>query len=149
MKVIIADTSCLIIYERINKLEILQGTFSELIVTKEVAEEYGELPNWMKIIELKDDEQYLKLAKNLGKGEASSIALALEVENSLLIIDEKKGRKIAEELGVEIIGSLGILIKAKDKGIIQSVKEVIALIEKTNFRISEAVKKKVLNEAGE
>jgi predicted nucleic acid-binding protein len=149
MKVIIADTSCLIIYDKINKLEILQRTFTELIVTREVSEEYGELPNWIKIRDLEDEEQYLKLAENLGKGEASSIALALEIKSSLLILDEKKGRKIAEELGIEIIGSLGVLIKAKDKGIIKSIKEVLALIEKTNFRISEAIKKKLLNEAGE
>lgn len=149
MKVIIADTSCLIIYDRINKLEILQNTFEGLIVTKEVAEEYGELPDWIKIRELEDEAQYLKLTKDLGKGEASSIALALEIKNSLLILDEKKGRKIAEELGVEIIGSLGVLIKAKDKGIIKSVKEVLVLIEKTDFRISEVIKKKLLHEAGE
>jgi len=53
------------------------------------------------------------LAEELGKGEASSIALALELEECLLIIDERKGRKIAEDLGIDTIGSLGILIKER------------------------------------
>jgi len=105
MKVIIADTSCLIIYHKIGQFGILQKTFTDLIVIKEVAEEFGELPNWVTIKEITDKEQYFKLAEDLGKGEASSVAIALEFDDSLLIIDEKKGRKIAEELRIEIICS--------------------------------------------
>ncbi|HKK88549.1 MAG TPA: DUF3368 domain-containing protein [Saprospiraceae bacterium] len=66
-----------------------------------------------------------------------------------MIIDERKGRKVAERLKIEIIGSLGVLIKAKDKGVIKSVKEILDLIDKTNFRISESIKKKILKKAGE
>ncbi|NUQ23829.1 MAG: DUF3368 domain-containing protein [Saprospiraceae bacterium] len=149
MKVIIADTSCLIIYDTINKFDILRNTFTELVVTKEVAMEFGELPDWIKISAFTNDKLFFKLANNLGKGEASSIALALELADSLLIIDEKKGRKKAEELGIEIIGSLGILIIAKKKGVINSVKEILSLIDRTNFRISEAVREKILKETGE
>lgn len=149
MKAIIADTSCLIIYDRINQLEILRHTFSELIVTDEVAEEFGELPDWITIRQLKNQKQYLELARDLGKGEASSITLALEFEDCLLIIDERKGRQVAEELKIEIIGSLGVLIKAKEKRVIISVKEILDLIDKTNFRISESIKEKVLKKAGE
>lgn len=149
MKVIIADTSCLIIYHKIDQLIILQNTFSELIVTKEVSVEFGELPNWVVIKEVENKEQYLKLADDLGIGEASSIALALELGNSLLIIDEKKGRKVAGDFNLEIIGSLGVLIKAKEMGVIKSVRAILTLIDKTNFRISSSIREKVLKEAGE
>ncbi|MCB9349913.1 MAG: DUF3368 domain-containing protein [Lewinellaceae bacterium] len=149
MKVIIADTSCLIIYDKIGQFEILQKTFVDLMVTKEVAEEFGDLPNWVTIKEVTDKSQYLQLSENLGKGEASSITLALEFDDSLLIIDEKKGRKVAKDLRIEIIGSLGILIKAKEKGVIKSVKEVLALIDETDFRISQTIREKVLKESGE
>lgn len=149
MKVIIADTSCLIIYHKIDQLIILQNTFSELIVTKEVSVEFGELPNWVVIKEVENKEQYLKLADDLGIGEASSIALALELGNSLLIIDEKKGRKVAGDFNLEIIGSLGVLIKAKEMGVIKSVRAILILIDKTNFRISSSIREKVLKEAGE
>jgi predicted nucleic acid-binding protein len=71
MKVIIADTSCLIIYHKIGQLEILRDAFSDLIVTREVAEEFGELPDWLAIKEVADKEQYLKLTEDIGKGEAS------------------------------------------------------------------------------
>ena len=150
MKAIIADTSCLIIYDKISKLEILRDTFAELIVTDEVAEKFGsELPGWITIRQITNQDQYFELAKNLGKGEASSITLALELDDSLLIIDERKGRKVAKEMKIEIIGSLGVLVKAKETGAIESVKEVLDLIDKTNFRISNSIKEQVLKKAGE
>jgi len=150
MKAIIADTSCLILYDKINKLEILRDTFVELIVTDEVAEEFGGgLPSWIAIRQITNQKQYFELVKNLGKGEASSITLAFEFDDSLLIIDERKGRKVAEEMEIEIIGSLGVLIKAKEKGTIESVKEILNLIDKTNFRISNSIKEQVLKKAGE
>ena len=89
---------CLILYDKIQRFDILQQTFPELIVTKEVADEYGELPDWVVVKEVSDKAKYAELTDSLGKGEASSIALALESENSLLIIDEKKERKIAEDM---------------------------------------------------
>ena len=125
MKAIIADTSCLIIYDKIDQLRVLHELFSDLTVTAEVEFEFGELPNWITIREVTDKGQYLKLAEELGKGEASSIALAMEFEESLLIIDERKGRKKADALGIETIGSLGVLIKAKEKGVIKEVREVL------------------------
>ncbi|MCB0846853.1 MAG: DUF3368 domain-containing protein [Bacteroidetes bacterium] len=149
MKTIIADTSCLIIYDKIKQFEILHKTFPNLIVTQQVAEEFGDLPGWISIVKISDNQQYLKLSESLGKGEASSITLALEEKNSLLIIDEKKGRKIAKELQIEIIGSLGILLKAKEKGIIKSVREILDSIDNTNFRVSDPIKQKLLKEAGE
>jgi len=52
-------------------------------------------------------------------------------------------------LRIEIIGSLGILIKAKEKGVIKSVREILTLIDKTGFRVSQSVREKVLKESGE
>lgn len=149
MKAIIADTSCLIIFDKIGQLTILQNTFPDLIVTKEVAQEFGEVPDWIAVQDITDKKQYSKLLEGLGKGEASSITLALEFQDCLLIIDEKKGRNIAKDLDIEIIGSLGVLVKAKEKGVIKSVKNILNIIEETNFRISEKIRKKVLEKAGE
>ena len=109
----------------------------------------AELPDWITVREVTDKGQYLKLAEELGKGEASSIALAMEFEESLLIIDERKGRKKAELLGIETIGSLGVLIKAKEKGVIREVREILELINQTDFRISPSVREAVLMQSGE
>ena len=108
------------------------------------------MPDWLNISIIEEkDELYLELLNNLGQGEASSIALASQMKNSLLIIDEKKGRIAALKHVISIIGSLGVLVEAKRKGVIVSVREALSKIEETNFRVSESIKKKVLEKAGE
>jgi len=86
---------------------------------------------------------------SVDKGEATSIALALETPNSILIIDEKKGRGLAQSLQLEIIGTLKVLLLAKQKGIITSVKPLLVELDHYNFRFSKLLVKEVLIEAGE
>ena len=89
------------------------------------------------------------LSSVLDPGEATKIALASEHDNSLMIIDEVKGRKVAREMGVHITGTLGVLITAKEKGYIKAVKPIIKKMEKTNFRVSEGLLQKVLEKVNE
>ena len=86
---------------------------------------------------------------SVDKGEASSIALALEIPNSILIIDEKKGRGLAQSLHLEIIGTLKVLLLAKQKGIIPSIKPLLVELDEHNFRFSKLLVKEVLIEARE
>jgi len=85
----------------------------------------------------------------LDPGEATSIALASEYEDSLLIIDEIKGRQAAKEMGIPVTGSLGVLITAKNKGHLQAVKPIINKIQKTNFRITKELIERVLDKVNE
>ena len=148
--IIISDTSCLIAFDRINKLEILRKTFPEIITTKEVEQEFGKpLPQWISIQPVADKKKILELEAIVDRGEASAIALALETMNCILIIDEKKGRKVAAELHIQIIGTLKVLLIAKQKGAINSAKEIIAELEKVNFRFSNVVVMEILKQAGE
>lgn len=83
-KIIISDTSCLIALTNIDKLHILQDLYHEIIITKEVYNEFGEkLPDWIIICEVKNQQKIKELESRLDKGEASSIALALEIPNSI------------------------------------------------------------------
>ncbi len=63
------------------------------------------------------------------------MALALEKKECLLIIDDNKGRKEARQLGLNFTGTLGVLITAKEKGLIGSISEIIQEIQNTNFRL--------------
>ncbi len=148
--VVISDTSCIIAFNRIGRLEILHAVFPIIITTKEVQEEYGKpFPLWISVKEVKDLNKKYELEKVLDKGEASAIALAVETKDSLLIIDEKKGRNIAKENHLNIIGTLKILLLAKQKGVINSVAEIITLMEQNHFRFSKNIKESLLKEAEE
>lgn len=114
-------------------------------------DEFGkELPNWISIQPVKDSPKRKELELILDAGEASTIALALEnPKQFILIIDEKKGRKIAEQNHLEIIGTLKVLLLAKQQGLIRSVKELIADLSKKKFRFSQAIVNQILIEARE
>ena len=86
---------------------------------------------------------------NLDMGEASAIALAVDLKRSILIIDDLKGRKVDDHLNVRYSGTLGLILRAKQEGILPSVKPIIKKIEKTNFRMDKSLLLTVLNEAGE
>ena len=85
----------------------------------------------------------------LDPGEASAVELALELKDCLLIIDESKGRKIAQKLGVKVTGNLGVTLTGKQKGLIASVMPLIKKINSTNFRLSEDLISKILDIANE
>ncbi len=85
----------------------------------------------------------------IDKGEASAIALAIELSDSVVILDDYKARKLAESLGIQIIGTIGIIIKAKRQGVIESIKPFLQKIRQTDFRISEEIEKRALEESGE
>jgi predicted nucleic acid-binding protein len=96
--IIVSDTSCLIALDRIGHIDLLQKVFTIVYTTKIVAEEFEkQLPDWILIKDINDIDRVKQLNLLLDPGEASVIALALEIENSILIIDEKKGRKIARD----------------------------------------------------
>ncbi|HEY4786883.1 MAG TPA: DUF3368 domain-containing protein [Bacteroidales bacterium] len=148
-KIIISDTSCLIALTNIDKLEILRDLFQEIIITKEVHYEFGgKLPDWIMICEVKNQQRVDELESRLDKGEASSIALALEIPNSTLIIDEVKGRKIAQSLNIDIIGTIGILLLADKKGLVDDVIGIILRMVNKGFRLSDKLIDKIIDKYG-
>ncbi|TEW65378.1 DUF3368 domain-containing protein [Mucilaginibacter phyllosphaerae] len=87
--------------------------------------------------------------KIVDAGEASAIALAEEIGCDYLLTDDKAARKIAEQRGITVKGSVGLLLFAKQQGVILSIKPYLEKIQKTNFRISFALINKILIQAGE
>jgi predicted nucleic acid-binding protein len=139
-KVVISDTSCLILFQKIGELNLLQKVYNELITTPEVAKEFSEmLPDWIKIENVKDKKYQKFFETQIDPGEASAIALAMEVENPLLLLDDLKARKLANKLNLKFTGTLGVINKAKQMGIIDKVKPLIYKLTQTNFRISENI----------
>lgn len=142
-KVVISDTSTLIIFRKINNFDLLAKVYGELITTPEIAQEFGEnLPKWI-IIQAVIDKKYQEfLETQVDLGEASAIALAKELDDVLLLLDDLKARKLASRLNLKYTGALGIITKAKQLLIIEAVKPLINKLIATNFRIS----KKIIDE---
>ena len=149
-KTIISDTSCFIVLQNIGELDLLRRVYGEVLTTDIVAEEFGEdLPEWVKLESPKDKIKQTLLELQVDKGEASAIALALETQNATVILDDRKARKVAERLALEVTGTLGVIIKAKNKNIISSIKPLLEKLSETNFRLSKAIEEEALRQANE
>jgi predicted nucleic acid-binding protein len=148
--VIIADTSCLVILSKINKLHILNDLYGNIIITTEVAAEFGEeIPKWIDVRDIKNQISQTLINSSIDLGEASSIALAMEFPDPLLILDDLKARNFAESLNLSFTGTIGVLMNAKRKQIIPNLKAVFSQIEKTDFRISKDLINQALKLSGE
>lgn len=92
-----------IVLQNIGELDLLHKVYGEVLTTEIVVEEYGEdLPDWVKIESPKDKIKQTLLELQVDKGEASAIALALETKDATIILDDRKARKTAEKLGLEV-----------------------------------------------
>ncbi len=137
---VIADTSCLIIFDKINAFEVLNGVYDEIITTPEVLGEFGKpLPGWIIIEAVKDKKYQRFMDAQLDLGESSVIALAVEKGDVTLILDDLRARKLSRRLGVKYTGSLGVINKAKEIGVIDKIRPLIDKLIKTDFRISDKV----------
>ncbi len=139
-KVVISDTSTLILFHKIEELEVLRNVYGDIITTPEIAEEFLEpLPDWIKIESVTDKKYQEFLETQVDLGEASAIALAKEMDDALLLLDDLKARKLAKKLRLNFTGALGVLNKAKQIGIIDKIKPMIDKLLATNFRISQNI----------
>ncbi len=149
-KIIISDTSTLILFHKIKEMAILNKVYGEIICTPEIANEFGEnLPGWIVIKSATDKKYQNLLALQIDCGEASAIALASEFKNPLLLLDDLKARKLAEKLNLNFTGALGIIYKAKQMNIINKVKPIIDKLLLTNFRISNEIIQEILKLSNE
>jgi len=149
-KIVISDTSCLIILHKIGELDLLRKVYDSVSTTLEVAKEYSEeLPEWIIIEKVKDKKYQEILETYVDLGEASAIALAKEMDSPLLLLDDLKARKLATKLKLRYTGTLGVIHRAKEMGIIEKVKPIIEKLLLTDFRISESILTELLRKNNE
>jgi len=149
-RIIIADTSCFILLKNIEELDLLHKVYGEITTTLDIAIEYGEaLPDWVIISKVVDTNMQHLLEQQIDRGESSAISLALETTYSTIILDDSKARRVAKQLNLNFTGTIGVIVKAKLKGIIPSIKPILGKIKQTNFRLTAAIEKEALKEANE
>ncbi len=131
-------------------MDLLKKVYGSVFTTQDIASEFGDsLPEWIEVLEVKDPFRQQLLELQIDKGESSAIALALEIPGSTVILDDFKARKIAIKLGIQVTGTLGVIIRARQKGIISSIKPILGKLKQTNFRLSTELESEALKMAGE
>ncbi|MEM1041111.1 MAG: DUF3368 domain-containing protein [Bacteroidota bacterium] len=145
---VVTDTSCLIALDRIGQINLLPALFT-VHAPPAVVEEFGSRPPWL-LVEEADAARVEVLMQHVDRGEAEAIALAESYDDVQLLIDEKKGRRVARELGLSVTGTAGLLLAAKAAGRIAEVRPLLdALIRAHGFRLSKRHYEQVLHAAGE
>jgi predicted nucleic acid-binding protein len=159
---VVSNSSPLISLTRIGKLGLLPQLYDEVYVPEEVWHEVviaGEgQPGvdqikeaaWIKRVPVKNRALVRALQRDLDAGESEAIALAVETEAELLIMDERLGRDTARIFELKYTGVVGVLIEAKRKGLIEEIRPVLdEMRTKGHFRISSALYARILQDEGE
>jgi predicted nucleic acid-binding protein len=160
--IVVSNTSPIINLAVIGQLNLLRELYDKVIIPQAVydeiviegagqagAEEIDEL-DWIEVKKVTNRPMITSLEADLDVGEAEAIVLAVELNADLLLIDERKGRILANHLGINYIGLLGILVRAKHEGLISTVGSVMdSLMTKAGFWISDDLYNHILRVAGE
>lgn len=158
---IISNATPLIAFARIDQLSLLHRIFGTLIIPTAVAREIAAYQSagpgsidlgsqdWIQTRSLQSDQQVQLLLPTLDRGEAEVIALALEVNAERVVIDELTGRKVAESLDLKVIGSVGILMRAKQLGYVENIHPYLQQMKQVGIYFSDRFIRAVLRQVGE
>lgn len=158
---IVVNTSPLLALAACAQLELLRRLHRRVVVPHAVITELErghaqakllaletERPDWLEVAALISPPSPL-LTAYLDAGEAAVIALAVKQAIRRVVIDERRARMVARTMGLEVMGSIGILLRAKREGFIAEIKPSIEAMQAQGIRLSERLLEFALHEAGE
>lgn len=147
--IVVANAGPLIALGQISHIDLLRSLFGELRIPMAVKHEVSgpghsrigqqeiSTANWIHVCEVHNTTAVELLQERLDLGESEAIVLAIELNADLLLIDEARGRRVAESRGMEKTGTLGVLIMAKRRGLIPVVTPLLSELRAAGFRMSE------------
>lgn len=144
---VVTDTSPLIALARTGRDALLPRLFDRVVAPRAVAAEFGPLPLYIEIVDAPPDRS-AELQADLDPGEAEAIALA-ERLGATLLIDERKGRRIARASGIRVRGTVGVLILASERGLIPAIRPDLDALIAAGFHVSGTLYADALRLAGE
>ncbi|WP_258085103.1 DUF3368 domain-containing protein [Thermococcus thermotolerans] len=157
----VSNSTPLIHLAKMGRLELLREFFGEVLIPEAVHRECViegkgsrdseiiEKADWIKVVDIKDETLKRSLMLELDEGESEAIVLAIERKADLLLIDDYEGREVARALGLKVTGTIGVLLRAKFRGGVSSMREELEKLKETGFWLSEELYKRILEEAGE
>jgi predicted nucleic acid-binding protein len=158
--IVVSDSSPLIALARVGQLHLLQILFGEVLVPGAVWDEVVQVDrpevaeilsaDWVRVVAVADDSYLLALRTELDRGEAEAISLAADVRADTLLLDEGSARQLAVSMGLQVIGVVGVLKLAKQRGFITEVRPVLdQLVTVLSFRLGKSLCDQTLRDAGE
>ncbi len=159
-KIVIADAGPLIAFARVRQLGLLAQMFVRVLVTDEVIAECTVRPDFAESQAIQEafknqllhrctaPASQFELALHVDAGEASAIAAAIELGCGVLM-DDKAGRRMAKNFGVSAIGTVGVLVLAKQKKLIPAVKPILEQLTLTAYFLGDDLISNALLAAGE
>ena len=146
----IVDASCLIGLEAINRLTLLEQLYGPIHIPKAVANEWSMAPpDWIMVQSVQNQTLVQSLHGRLGAGESETIAYALECAPARVILDDKRARQIAKQFDLPITGTVGVIVRAKERGFVSAVEPVLNELRAVGFAISDRLKAEALRLARE
>ena len=161
MSIWVVNTSPLVFLGNLGRLELLRHEGREVYIPRAVAEEIAEKPDaaaqavqascatWIQVRNVTDETAVALVQASLHKGEAEAIVLATELHAERLVMDDQDARRFANRCGLTVIGTLGILLAAKQRGAIASLRAEINALASLGFRANPRLVTAVLQSAGE
>jgi predicted nucleic acid-binding protein len=150
--IVVSNTSPLTNLVAIGQFDLLRRLYASLYIPAGVWEDLNAsgqhwpgrdevaAADWIQTRAVKNQTLVTALRRDLDRGEAESIALALELSADLVLMDEREGRHAAQRMGVPVIGVVGILIEAKAQGAIDSIRPHLdALRQTAGFYLSQSL----------
>ena len=148
----ISDTSPLILLDKIDHLWILGKLFQKIIIPPSVDAEWlrpggYRPPDWLFLESLSPEANDIskELSQKIDKGEAEAIALFSTRKVDFLLLDDLKGRQVAKSKGFAVVGTLGVLVSAKQKGFINNLGITLEALQRQRFYITDEALKKALS----
>lgn len=160
-RVVVADAGPLIALARIGRIELLNRLYGGMVVPHAVLEEFqldsgrpgataldrALSEGWLEV--MKVPTEVLELKSLLDPGEAEAICLAEAIGCRFLLIDERRGRAVARNRGIPVVGTGGLLVTAKRKGVINSVTAELGQLLENGYRLAPTLVEEILRLAGE
>lgn len=160
--IVVSNTTPLIGLAVIDQFHLLQALFGEIYIPQAVYKEVivaGKIAkgakrqvsqaSWITAVPIQDQLAVNVLLDEMDQGEAETIILSQELKADWVLMDEKKGRRKLTQMGVQKIGTVGILLKAKQLGMLPIVRPHLELLREKGFSISQPVIDAVLQKANE
>jgi predicted nucleic acid-binding protein len=149
-EIAVFDAGPLIAFHQIDHLDLLRGLFDQVAIPPEVAREVAPsiamLPHWFKVQTV---STFPWFSRKLGPGERAAIALSVQLSADFVVLDDLDARSSAIGLGLTVIGSFGLLVRAKRRGLIREVRPMMDAMLAHGLFVSEHLCRQILALAGE